>query len=33
MNFYYGANRVLEGIVLRVLANHVTALIGLPGWW
>jgi phosphate transport system ATP-binding protein len=31
MNFYYGANRVLEGIVLRVLANHVTALIGPSG--
>jgi phosphate transport system ATP-binding protein len=31
MNFYYGANRVLENIAVQVLANHVTALIGPSG--
>jgi phosphate transport system ATP-binding protein len=31
MNFYYGTNRVLENIAVRVLANQVTALIGPSG--
>ena len=31
MNFYYGTNRVLEGITLRVKANQVTAFIGPSG--
>jgi phosphate transport system ATP-binding protein len=31
MNFYYGTNRVLEGISLRVKANQVTAFIGPSG--
>src|SRR5215831_16797519 len=31
MNFYYGANRVLEQITLRVKPNEVTALIGPSG--
>jgi phosphate transport system ATP-binding protein len=31
MNFYYGANRVLEGVTLKVHANQVTALIGPSG--
>jgi phosphate transport system ATP-binding protein len=31
LNFYYGANRVLEQINLQVLAHHVTALIGPSG--
>jgi phosphate transport system ATP-binding protein len=31
MNFYYGTNRVLEGIAVRMLANNVTALIGPSG--
>jgi phosphate transport system ATP-binding protein len=31
MNFYYGANRVLEGVNLKVLSNQVTALIGPSG--
>src|SRR5712691_8067855 len=31
MNFYYGANRVLEGITLSVKANQVTAFIGPSG--
>jgi phosphate transport system ATP-binding protein len=31
LNFYYGANRVLEHIDLRVQPNQVTALIGPSG--
>src|SRR5689334_2425875 len=31
MNFYYGANRVLEQITVRVMSNEVTALIGPSG--
>ena len=31
MNFYYGTNRVLEGVTLRVKANQVTAFIGPSG--
>jgi phosphate transport system ATP-binding protein len=31
MNFYYGANRVLHEIDLKVLANQVTAFIGPSG--
>ncbi len=31
MNFYYGANRVLESINLKVLPNQVTAFIGPSG--
>jgi phosphate transport system ATP-binding protein len=31
MNFYYGANRVLEGITVNFRANQVTALIGPSG--
>jgi phosphate transport system ATP-binding protein len=31
MNFYYGAHRVLEQIDLKVMSNHVTALIGPSG--
>jgi phosphate transport system ATP-binding protein len=31
MNFYYGTNRVLEGITLQVRANQVTAFIGPSG--
>jgi phosphate transport system ATP-binding protein len=31
MNFYYGANRVLDQITVRVMANEVTALIGPSG--
>jgi phosphate transport system ATP-binding protein len=31
MNFYYGANRVLEGINLQVFPNQVTAFIGPSG--
>ena len=31
MNFYYGANRVLDQINLKVLPNQVTALIGPSG--
>jgi len=31
MNFYYGANRVLEGINVNFRANQVTALIGPSG--
>ena len=31
MNFYYGARRVLENIVLNVQPNQVTALIGPSG--
>ena len=31
MNFYYGAHRVLEQINLKVMPNHVTALIGPSG--
>ncbi len=31
MNFYYGANRVLDQITLKVLPNQVTALIGPSG--
>ncbi len=31
MNFYYGANRVLHGITLKVAPNQVTAFIGPSG--
>jgi phosphate transport system ATP-binding protein len=31
MNFYYGANRVLDQIAVQMPANHVTALIGPSG--
>ena len=31
MNFYYGLNRVLESIELKIHANQVTALIGPSG--
>jgi phosphate transport system ATP-binding protein len=31
MNFYYGENRVLHGIDLKVLPNQVTAFIGPSG--
>jgi phosphate transport system ATP-binding protein len=31
MNFYYGSNRVLEQIALKVMPNQVTALIGPSG--
>jgi phosphate transport system ATP-binding protein len=31
MNFYYGANRVLDGINLQVFPNQVTAFIGPSG--
>jgi phosphate transport system ATP-binding protein len=31
LDFYYGARRVLEQVSLRVLPNHVTALIGPSG--
>ena len=31
MNFYYGLNRVLDGIALKIHANQVTALIGPSG--
>jgi phosphate transport system ATP-binding protein len=31
MNFYYGANRVLHEIALKIQANQVTALIGPSG--
>src|SRR5262245_44213470 len=31
MNFYYGANRVLDQISVRVMPNEVTALIGPSG--
>jgi phosphate transport system ATP-binding protein len=31
MNFYYGANRVLDGINLEVLPHQVTAFIGPSG--
>src|SRR5262245_26163758 len=31
MNFYYGTNRVLEQIHLKVMSNQVTALIGPSG--
>jgi phosphate transport system ATP-binding protein len=31
MNFYYGANRALDGIVLKIPSNQVTALIGPSG--
>jgi phosphate transport system ATP-binding protein len=31
MNFYYGSNRVLEGIHLQVFPNQVTAFIGPSG--
>src|SRR5688572_17319688 len=31
MNFYYGTNRVLHQIDLKVLANQVTAFIGPSG--
>jgi ABC-type multidrug transport system fused ATPase/permease subunit len=28
MNFYYGANRALDDITLKIHSNQVTALIG-----
>src|SRR5258708_6990694 len=31
MNFYYGSNRVLEQINVKVMPNQVTALIGPSG--
>src|SRR5207249_986416 len=31
MNFYYGANRALDRITLKVMPNQVTALIGPSG--
>jgi phosphate transport system ATP-binding protein len=31
MNFYYGTNRVLDQIFLKILPNQVTALIGPSG--
>src|SRR5580765_3164859 len=31
MNFYYGSNKVLDGISLKVLPNQVTAFIGPSG--
>jgi len=31
MNFYYGANRVLHEITVKILPNQVTALIGPSG--
>ncbi|MEQ1727392.1 MAG: ATP-binding cassette domain-containing protein, partial [Vicinamibacterales bacterium] len=31
VNFYYGANRVLEDIALKVQPNQVTAFIGPSG--
>ena len=31
LNFYYGANKVLDNITVRLAANHVTALIGPSG--
>ncbi len=31
MNFYYGPNRVLDQITLKVMSNQVTALIGPSG--
>ena len=31
MNFYYGANRVLHEVTVKMLPNHVTALIGPSG--
>jgi phosphate transport system ATP-binding protein len=31
MNFYYGMNRVLDGINLKIFPNQVTALIGPSG--
>src|SRR4029077_20755521 len=31
MNFYYGSNRVLEQINVKVMPNEVTALIGPSG--
>ena len=31
MNFYYGANRVLDQITVKVMPNQVTALIGPSG--
>jgi phosphate transport system ATP-binding protein len=31
MNFYYGSNRVLDGINLKVFPNQVTAFIGPSG--
>jgi phosphate transport system ATP-binding protein len=31
MNFYYGMNRVLDGINLKIFSNQVTALIGPSG--
>src|SRR4026208_455395 len=31
MNFYYGANRVLHDVTVKMLPNHVTALIGPSG--
>jgi phosphate transport system ATP-binding protein len=31
LNFYYGPNRVLDGVTLKIHANQVTALIGPSG--
>jgi phosphate transport system ATP-binding protein len=31
MNFFYGANRVLHDVTVKMLPNHVTALIGPSG--
>src|SRR5438128_7014341 len=31
MNFYYGDNRVLEDVTVKMLPNYVTALIGPSG--
>ena len=31
MNFYYGAHRVLHDVTVKMLPNHVTALIGPSG--
>ena len=31
MNFYYGNNRVLQDVTVKMLPNHVTALIGPSG--
>ena len=31
MNFYYGDNRVLQDVTVKMLPNHVTALIGPSG--
>src|SRR6266446_5045674 len=31
MNFYYGDNRVLQNVTVKMLPNYVTALIGPSG--